>query len=392
MDSNFESNSNEKIHEVSETEFDSEQLSDSGDVDVDFDDCYLDEVRSGEVNDLDDRDFDENDLNFDDCYLDEVRSGEVNDLDDRDFDENDLNFDDCYLDEDPGEENNDANGQDFGKKDLDFDDNSKEHKAEQTNELSYQQTDVAATGEVNPTTHESSFVDKMKDVVFGKDSAYDAERFEKAGIKGAFNEVPRNRREAVYEAFENSPDEIKRTVNELSERLSVENTSGNDCCHYDLEEKKIRMEECLDDAEYAEIFSHEYGHFVDNQKGDVSDTYEFRSAMFEDLSNYDKSTAIGRRNFDEMMNDLMNSDAAFDRAVSDNMSAFFRNDPEIVRRYLYEGVAYYQHDNRYWDWRGNREAEVYANCFSMSAQNNQASCRFMQRYFPRTWERFKKTF
>lgn len=120
--------------------------------------------------------------------------------------------------------------------------------------------------EADSVTKERSFVDKAKDTVFGKKSAYDAERFEKAGIKGAFDELPRNRREAVYETFENAPDEIKSTVNSLSTELSVENTTGNDCCHYDLDAKKIRMETNMDNAEYAEVFSHEYGHFVDNKK------------------------------------------------------------------------------------------------------------------------------
>lgn len=238
---------------------------------------------------------------------------------------------------------------------------------------------------------ENSFTDKAKDTVFGKESAYDAERFEKAGIKGAFDELPRSRREAVYETFENAPDEIKSTVNSLSSELSVENTTGNDCCHYDLVAKKIRMEANMDDAEYAEVFSHEYGHFVDNKKGDVSDTYEFREAMSKDLANYDRSTEAGRKNFDKMMDDLMSSDAAFDRAVSDNMSAYFKNDPEVVQRYYDEGIDYYQHDDSYWSGYGNREAEIYANSFSMAAQDNKASCEFMKQHFPNTWEQFKKT-
>ena len=103
--------------------------------------------------------------------------------------------------------------------------------------------------EADSVTKERSFVDKAKDTVFGKESAYDVERFEKAGIKGAFDELPRSRREAVYETFENAPDEIKSTVNSLSSELSVENTTGDDCCHYDLDAKKIRMEANMDNAE-----------------------------------------------------------------------------------------------------------------------------------------------
>ncbi len=213
----------------------------------------------------------------------------------------------------------------------------------------------------------------------------------KVAIDGAFDRLPEERREAVYESFDNAPDEVKEIVKELSEELVVEDTENDDCCHYDLLEKKIRMESDMDDAEYAEVFSHEYGHFVDDKLGGVSDTYEFRSAMAEDLAQYDRTTESGRRSFDEMMSELMETDAAYDRAVSDCMSAYFRNDPEIVQRYWDEGVDYYSHRNEYWDRSGNREAEIYANAFSMMAQDNEASCEFMKKYFPKTWEQFRKT-
>lgn len=272
------------------------------------------------------------------------------------------------------------------KSDLPSEQGEAAEKAEADEEKAYDMNEENAS-----QTMERSFIDRAKDTVFGKESAYDAERYEKAGIKGAFDELPRDRREAVYEAFENAPDEIKSTVNNLSADLSVENTKNGDCCHYDMAEKKIRMEANMDNAEYAEVFSHEYGHFVDNKKGDVSDTSEFRDAMNKDLAQYDRSTYDGRQNYDNMMNDLMSSDAAYDRAVSDNMSAYFKNDPEVVKRYWDEGVDYYQHNDYYWSRPGNREAEVYANCFSMAAQDNKDSCEFMQRHFPNTWDQFNKT-
>lgn len=208
-------------------------------------------------------------------------------------------------------------------------------------------------------------------------------------IKGSFDSLPDNRQESIYNSFEDAPTEIKRMVNLLSNKLSVEKTVGDDDSHYDLLDKKIRMEENLDDSEYAEVFSHEYGHFVDNQLGDVSETTEFRKAIVKDLERFDRGTEVGIEKFNEMMDDLMNSDAAFDMAVSDNMSAYFQNDPEIMKRYTSEGIAYYGHDNDYWATFGTREAEIYANSFSMSAQNNEASCEFMKKYFPYTWEQFK---
>ena len=236
-----------------------------------------------------------------------------------------------------------------------------------------------------------SIMDNAKDYLLGKDSAYDVERFEKVGIKGAFDELPRHRREAVYELFENAPNEIKNIVNKLSNILSVENATGGLCCHYDIAENKIRMEGNMDDTEYAEVFSHEYGHFVDFEKNDVSNTYEFRDAISKDLEKYDRNTESGRNNFDKMLDNLMSSDAAFDRAISDNMSAYFKNDYEVVKRYSDEGIAYYQHDDSYWENYRNRPAEIYANLFSISAQCNKSSCEFMKQYFPNTWEQFKKT-
>lgn len=236
-----------------------------------------------------------------------------------------------------------------------------------------------------------SFIEDLNDHILGVKPAYNAERFEAAGIKGAFDGVPRDRREAVYERFENAPEEIKSIVNELSSKLSVEDTENDDCCHYDLLTKTIRMESNMDDEEYSEVFSHEYGHFVDNIKGDVSNTVGFREAISSDLAIYDRNTKLGRQNFDNMMDELMNSDAAYDRAISDNLSAYFENDPEIVQRYWDEGVDYYQHANSYWAEDGNREAEIYANSFSMSAQDNKASCEFMKKHFPNTWNCFINT-
>ena len=73
------------------------------------------------------------------------------------------------------------------------------------------------------------------------------------------------------------------------------------------------------------------------------------------------------------------------------MSAFFVNDSEIIQRYHDEGIDYYQHSNNYWMRKGNREAEIYANSFSMIAQDNKSSCTFMSKYFPSTWNHFKQT-
>ena len=238
---------------------------------------------------------------------------------------------------------------------------------------------------------EKSFSDKIKDKVLKPESAYDFERYEYAGIKGAFDEVPRDRREAVYNRFENAPDEVKLIVNENSKYLEVGNTKEHDCCHYNLKDKIIRMEKAMDNDEYSEVFSHEYGHFIDDQKGNVSDSVGFKNAIEIDLDKYTRDEIEGSTNIKNMLDELFSSDAAFDRAVSDNLSAFFRNDSKIVNRYRAEGIPYYQHGDSYWSYPGNRSAEIYANSFSMYAQRNQASCEFMNKYFPNTWNQFKST-
>lgn len=225
-----------------------------------------------------------------------------------------------------------------------------------------------------------------------KKSVYtDDKKHEIISIEGTLDTLPESRQDAVYNSFENAPNEIKRLVTILSDKLSVEQTVDDDDSHYDLLDEKIRMEENLDDSEYVEVFSHEYGHFVDNQLGDVSAMTDFREATEKDLKQYDRSTEGGIERFNAMMDDLMNSDAAFDMAVSDNISAYFKNDPEIIKRYSDEGIAYYGHDNDYWSISGTREAEIYANSFSMSAQNNESSCEFMKKYFPHTWEQFNQS-
>lgn len=220
-----------------------------------------------------------------------------------------------------------------------------------------------------------------------KSGCTDTTKSETISIQGSFDALPENRRASIYSSFEGAPNEIKCIINRLSNELSVDITLADDS-HYDLIDKIIRMEENLDNSEYVEVFSHEYGHFVDNKLGDTSESTAFREAIVKDLEKYDRSTKAGMEYFNKMIGDLINSDAAFDMAVSDNMSAFFQNDPEIIKLFTSEGIAYYGHDNDYWAISGTREAEIYANSFSMLAQNNEASCEFMKKHFPHTWEQF----
>lgn len=211
----------------------------------------------------------------------------------------------------------------------------------------------------------------------------------RSDVAESFDKLPKEIQEAINNSFKDAPDEIKVLVDVLSKYLSVEMVKESDIVsvsNYNFLDKTIRMEPNLDDDEYAEVFTHEYGHFVDDMLGRPSDTMEFRNAMNKDLAQYDPHTNNGMENFERMMDDLVNSDAAYDRMVSDVLSAFFVNNPAVMQRYETEGFSCFGHTNEYWSRPGAREAEVFANSFSVVAQDNSDSCAFIKNYFPNTWE------
>lgn len=217
----------------------------------------------------------------------------------------------------------------------------------------------------------------------------EAARKDNLDVEGSFAAVPLERREAVYEAFKNAPDEIKALVIQYARYLSVADIKDTDrvkTCHYNRLDRVIRMESILKDDEYAEIFSHEYGHFVDHNLDQPSNTQEFRDAMNRDLARYDLSTDEGYENFKRMLDASVDSEAAYDRAVTDILSAFFLNHPDIQQKFNDEAISNYVHDNEYWAHSGMRECEVFANIFSMAAQCNTESCDFIKTYFPDTWD------
>lgn len=187
--------------------------------------------------------------------------------------------------------------------------------------------------------------------------------------------------------FKDSPAAIKTFVDAFSKDLSVKRIKKSDTisiCNYI--NQTIRMESNLDYDEYKEDFIHEYGHFVDDMLRWPSK--ELITAMEEDLAQYDLSTTNGIENFERMMDDLMKSDAAYDKAVSDILSAFFNNASAVKQRYEAMGISGGRHDNGYWCIPGKREAEVFADLFSIVAQNNSDSCNFIKNYFPNTWKQF----
>lgn len=204
--------------------------------------------------------------------------------------------------------------------------------------------------------------------------------------------VPTERQKAVRDLCSDAPDKVKDVINRYGEGIIVEDTTEDfPVCHYDRRDMVIRMEDNLDDEEYAEILSHEFGHFVDHQKEDVSRSPEFRDAVAKDLEKFNQTSPAGGENFSMMLDELMESDVAYDRSVTDNLSAYFKNDPSIMTRFNDEGISYYGHPNEYWNRDGSQQCEIYANCFSMFAQNNTESCDFMTKYFPNTWNSFLNT-
>ena len=149
----------------------------------------------------------------------------------------------------------------------------------------------------------------------------------------------------------------------------------------------------MNNAEYADVLKHEMGHFVDHMMGTPSDTAAFLQAMEKECGKYDTSTAIGNLNMEEMLDDLFNTGACFDRNVTDILSALFRNHPIIQARFDKECVtgyvAYYMHNNDYWDAcdengqsYNKRSKEIFANLFAIVTDNYRISVNFVERWFP----------
>ena len=171
------------------------------------------------------------------------------------------------------------------------------------------------------------------------------------------------------------------SFNEIGQRVK-------DGCYYSPVDHQVRMDETLSDEEYGEILPHELSHFLDHERGWESRSPDFVNAVQADFSSMDKSTVEGRARMNEMLDDAFSTGAAFDRNVSDIISAVFVNDPEIVQRFHEEGVPYYQHSNEYWADPFSREAEIYANNGAVRCSDERISKNFLERYFSNTYNQF----
>lgn len=201
-------------------------------------------------------------------------------------------------------------------------------------------------------------------------------------------------------AFSKAPPSIVDALNSHAEHLQPTMDTGysineigqrvKDGCYYSPDDRQVRMDESLSDEEYGEILPHELSHFLDHERGWESRSSDFINAVQSDLLSMDKSTHEGRARMNEMLDDAFSTGAAFDRNVSDIISAVFVNDPEIIQRFYLEGVPYYQHSNDYWARPFSREAEIYANNGAVQCSNERISKDFLERYFSHTYNQFSQ--
>lgn len=227
--------------------------------------------------------------------------------------------------------------------------------------------------------------------------------------------VPENREFVVDEAFKDAPKEIVQELNNHISELKPTLDSGygfnengeyvKQGSYYSPNESRVYMDENVDNDEYKEVLPHELSHFLDQQRGWESRDPEFVKAIQSDLSRYDRSTPQGRMNFNQMLDEAVNTGAADDRAVSDLIFAVFGengNDPEIYNHFIQEGIAPYSHNDNYWmgiDKNGiraidggasMRQAEIYAEVGAVRCLNSKVPNHFLENYFPSIYTQYAK--
>lgn len=199
------------------------------------------------------------------------------------------------------------------------------------------------------------------------------------------------KKSAIKEIFDNSPNWLKNVVEQYSGEVTIQDEIGRS--HYTPREGKIYMNQCYDDAEYNEVFKHEFGHYIDHKLGWISAKKEFVDAFKADCDKYSLPTGECADNTSILINDLMSgSTAKYDRCISDILSATFYNDTKIRLAYDQEGLSYYSHNNGYWFEGRNRENEVFANMFAIysNSDTNSDSVRFIETKFPNVSRAFNK--
>lgn len=221
------------------------------------------------------------------------------------------------------------------------------------------------------------------------------------------SKLPQKRRTAVHTAYAKAPDYIVAAVNQHSDQLNyvrhtkyeqdqfghfILNEYGmrmKEPCHYSPDNKYIAMHDEMTDAEYADVIQHELGHFIDDVIGRPSTGAAFTQAFANTASRYSTNTLEGKRLLNDMLDDAFSTGAAFDRNVTDIISALTMNDSIVVNRFDNENVAYYRHRDAYWKRSnadgtsaGMREKDSFANIFAIETGNYRISTNFVERWFP----------
>lgn len=221
------------------------------------------------------------------------------------------------------------------------------------------------------------------------------------------SKFPQNRRSAVHTAYAKAPDYIVAAINQYCDQLKyIRDTESErdqyghlilnkygmrekESCHYSEQRKYIAMHEEMTDAEYADVIQHELGHFIDDILGRPSTGAVFSQAFSNVVSRYNADTPGGRRLLNDMLDDAFSTGAAYDRNVTDIISALTMNHPIVVNRFNEENVAYYRHRDTYWNRRnedgtnaGMREKDSFANVFAIATGNYRISTNFVKRWFP----------
>lgn len=219
--------------------------------------------------------------------------------------------------------------------------------------------------------------------------------------------LPQTRRSAVHTAYAKAPSYIVDAINQHCDQLNyVRNTkyeqdsNGNfildiygrrqkEPCHYSEQKKYIAMHEEMTDAEYTDVIQHELGHFVDDILGRPSTAPAFSQAFANAASRYNADTPEGKHLSNDMLDDAFSTGAAYDRNITDIISALTMNHPIVVGRFDDENVAYYRHGNTYWNrvnedgtYAGMREKDSFANIFAIETGSYRISTNFAERWFP----------
>lgn len=226
--------------------------------------------------------------------------------------------------------------------------------------------------------------------------------------------LPQKRRTAVTTSYSKAPAFIIQALNDCLPKLNyvrdtyefIKDENGNvildrygrripEGCHYNEQKMCVAMSDGMTNDEYTDVLHHELGHFVDHAMGAVSSNQNFQEAFERTVQQLDLSIPQGRGYLRDILDDAFSTGAAFDRNVTDIISALTLNDPVVVDEFFEENVPYYRHGNDYWNatsYNGSslrkRQKEIFANIFAIETDNYRISRNFIERWFPQLVESF----